>query len=169
MTIIYQENIRNMYLATGIMVYLTQGDPQTVVSASITIYSGAQPTAATIESNWANYNTSYLLHLPNSSIQQPNAKVPGIGVSIVNYGLPATQIAANTGTATWAILWIANVAGGSSSGQISGDTLPSTTFLVLPVSDLTQTYPVRLPNTSITSGLSYSIGDLNIFATGGIV
>lgn len=168
MTVIYQNNIRNTYLAAGIMVYLTNGDPNTVVSASITIYSGTQPTASTIEENWTNYNTSYLLHLPNASIQQPNAKDPGIGVAIVNYGLPDTQVAANTGTATWAILWIANIAGGSSEGQIGGSALPATRFLILPVSDLTQTYPVRLPDTSIISGLSYSISDLNIFATGGI-
>jgi len=157
-----------MYLAGSVMVHLTNGSPDGAVNASITIYGGTQPTAATIEANWANYNTSYLLHLPNFSIQQPNAMTAGTGISIVNNGVPAVQPAANTGTATWAILWIANIAGGTATGQIGGATLPETKFIILPVSNLTQTYPVRFQNTSITSGVSYTIGDLNILAGGGI-
>lgn len=157
-----------MYLAAGIMSNLAIGAPGFAGDASITIYGGTQPAASAIEADWVNYNTSYLLHLPNFSIVQPNATQSAIGISIINNGLPAVQAAANTGTATWAILWIANVAGGTADGQIGGATLPSTRFLVLPVSDLTQTYPVRLQNTSMTSGVSYTIGDLNLLAGGGI-
>jgi len=171
MTVIYHRNIRNCYLAQGIMknlpdwVYYQPGSPYV---ASITIYGGSQPTAATIEATWTNYNTSYLLHLPDTSIQQPTAQTPGTGVAIINYGVPTVQTATNTGTAAWAILWLQNIAAGSSSGQIGNATLPSTNFMVLPVSDLTKTYPVRLSNTSIETGLTYTIGDLNILANGGI-
>lgn len=171
MTIIYQRNIRNCYLSQGIM-KLTPGYSVTTVNntrlVSITIYSGSQPTASTIESDWSNYNTTYLLHLPSTNIQQPNASTPGTGVSIVNFGLPPTQLAANTGTATWAILWLSNIAAGTATGQIGNAVLPSANFVILPVSDLTQTYPVRFSNTSMTSGLSYTISDLNILAAGGI-
>jgi hypothetical protein len=171
MTVIYQQNIRNCYLAQGIMKYLPDWiyyQPGQPCTASITIYSGAQPTASTIESNWANYNTTYLLHLPNAPIQQPTAQTPGIGVAIINYGLPPTQLAANTGIATWAILWLQNIDGGSSTGQIGNTVLPSVNFMILPVSDLTQTYPVRFSDTSITSGVARTISDINILATGGI-
>ena len=168
MTIIYQQNIRNMYLAAGIMTNLTNGDPVEVVAASITLYGGVQPLASAIEGDWTSYNASYLLHLPSFSIQQPNAKLPATGIVIVNFGLPAEQLAANTGTATWAILWLANIAAGTGAGQIGGATLPATKFIILPVSDLTGIYPVRLSNTSLTAGSSYSIGDLNVLAVGGI-
>lgn len=157
-----------MYLAGTVMIHLTDGDSGAAVNAAITIYGGTQPTASAIEAGWANYNTSYLLHLPNFSIQQPNASTAGTGISIVNNGLPAVQPAANTGTASWAILWIANVAAGTATGQIGGATLPETKFIILPVSDLSQTYPVRFQNTSMTSGASYTISDLNILAGGGI-
>jgi len=169
MTVIYQQNIRNMYLAAGIMTNLTNnGDPSTVVAASITLYGGVQPLASAIEGDWTSYNASYLLHLPSFSIQQPNANLTETGIVIVNFGLPTEQLAANTGTATWAILWLANIAGGTADGQIGGGTLPATKFIILPVSDLTDSYPVRLSNTSLTAGDSYSIGDLNILAVGGI-
>ena len=170
MTMIYHQNIRNCYLSQGIMKFTT-GYSVTGVnntrSASITIYSGSQPTASTIESGWINYNTTYLLHLPSTTIQQPNASTPGTGVSIVNFGLPPTQLAANTGTATWAILWLTNIAAGTAAGQIGNTVLPSANFVILPVSNLTQTYPVRFSDTSITSGSSYTISDLNILAVGG--
>ena len=168
MTIIYHRNIRNTYLAAGIMRFLTGGTVTANVSAAITFYSGSQPTAAQIESAWADYNSSYLFHLPNFSIQQPNANVTNTGIIIVNYGLPTPQTAINTGVATWAILWIKNVLAGTATGQIGGATLPDTKFVILPISDLSQVYPVRLTDTSIVSGSVYNIADLNILANGGI-
>ena len=169
MTIIYHQNIRNTYLASGIMLPLSNG--QSVASsrvASITFYSGSQPTAVQIESAWTNYNSSYLFHLPNFSIQQPNATITGTGIVIVNFGLPTPQTAINTGVATWAILWMKNILAGTAAGQIGSTTLPYTKFVILPISDLSQIYPVRLVDTSIVSGSVYNIADLNILANGGI-
>jgi hypothetical protein len=123
---------------------------------SLTVYSGAQPTADTVQSNWTSYNSSnsivlahhdpfipqgtywshqgteYFSWITNANFQNQ----PSTTNSTAYFTNTATQFtglttAINTGTAAWAILW----KGGLTAPQLAAPILANTQFYVVPVSD----------------------------------
>ena len=156
MTILFHPNIRNLMIGRGILAGgLTS-------ACGITIYSGIQPTAAAIAADWATYNSlnaKFLAHFTGAIWSHPLSGTTTF-CSITTFP-PATP-ATNTGTGSWCILWMTNPTG----TQLSSTTLPSTQFIIGPVSNLTGNGIVRFStDTNFTIGVSRTIGDGTIGAT----
>lgn len=126
-------------------------------ATAITIYSGVQPSAATIVSNWSTYNStnaSLLVHF-NSIVWALAAN----NSSAVDVSTTPSATPINTGTATWAILWT-NMA--VTTAQLASGTLPTPLFFVAPVSNINGTGIVRFTSNSMTSGTAVTIADAGI-------
>lgn len=173
MTIIFQKNVRNNFMNAGFLCTqfnrsVSEGAASINYLTSFTIWDGAQPSAADLFTNWTStYKTSWLVHLSSFNIWQPNASVADTGITATNFNLPVAAVAPRSGTATWGVLW---------SNSLSEASLTATTpapqsyprYVIIPISDTSGTYPVRMLTTSISAGTSYSIVDLTITAAGGI-
>lgn len=155
MTILFYTNLRNLMVGSGILKGLAS-------SVGITVYSGVQPSAATITSNWSAYNSTnsnFLIHFPGVGWTHPSQGTVAF-ISITTF--PAATPATNTGTGTWCIIWSTNPSGAT----LSGATLPSTSFLVGNVTDLLGNGIVRFnPNTNFTAAVNATIVDGNISAS----
>lgn len=179
MTIIFQKNIQGGYIGNALMQSLFgvpiyyMGNPG---GCAFTIYSGTQPTAAQIEANFANYNSSTnecLLHLwQSAAVYQPSQTAPVLWSLLNNYGIPTVETALHSGTASWAIVWGPNTNVYPNRivnpTDIAGTTLPAPKFIVVPVSSLSGSMPLRLTSTNISSGSSYTLSDFQLNASGGI-
>ena len=146
---IFHPNIRNLMIGQGILAALS-----TLVG--VTVYSGSQPTAAFIEANWSNFNATPLLHWTDVGFTQP---LNGILASVTTFPAPVNALL--TGTASWAIIWSTNV----TAVQVAAGAIPSTSFIVCPVSISSGAGVIRLTNTSIVAGASTSLIDGSITAT----
>lgn len=138
------------------------GDTMFVTSASITVYSGAQPTATDVANNWNSYkssNAACLAHFVVGPAWSYNAGT----LTWYNTSNTSTTLTYNTGTATWAIMWNgnSNLVGsgwpGISSVQISGGTIPSNYFQVVSVSNSTGTGIVRMVDVNIVPGTTATV------------
>jgi hypothetical protein len=113
---------------------------------AMTIYSGAQPTAQTVESNWTAYkssNTICLAHYNNMVSFQYNA--PTRTYYFTNSAI--TTNALRSGTASWAIIWMATTA------DVSLNSIPASgKFVIVPVSDTTGVGAIRYTDTTATLG-----------------
>lgn len=156
MALLFNSNIRNLMIGRGLMNGFSYISPN--FQGSISVYAGTQPTAAQITSSWATYastSANFLLHYTGQVWGQPS-----YGTLLQLYPQGNT-VASNTGIATWCILWSSNV----TSAQVAASTLPSTAFIVGPVSDTVGQGIVRFTSTSITSGATITITDGSIGAT----
>jgi hypothetical protein len=121
-------------------------------ATSMTIYSGAQPSAQTIEANWINYNqdsTGCLAHYSTGPTWSYNEGTKTY--YFTNTSDTITTTALRSGTATWAIIWMA-----------TGVSITSTTtspanekFIVVPVTNNSGIGVVRYTNTTTTMGESF--------------
>lgn len=122
----FHPNIGKLILNQGILSNGFKTD------CAITVYSGAQPTAQDIITNWANYkssNASCLAHYVNTQWTHPlNETANFINIS----QFPTASDNPNTGTGAWCILWATN----PTFAAIGGATIPSTDFIVGPISIL---------------------------------
>lgn len=166
MALIYSPSISNCFMLRGIMgamsgVSLTSTfyQPQPNPTVAITVYSGTQPSAASITASWASYNTNYLFHQPGVSYIMPNFQTAGAGAFLSRNNSPTAVTATNTGTASWCIIWCSNVAAGIGTGQISSSTIPNVNFIVGPVTLSTSTGLVTLTSLSVNGGTTATILD----------
>jgi hypothetical protein len=115
---------------------------------AVTIYSGVQPTAQTVESNWLTYkssNTICLAHYNNMISFSYN--IGTLTYYFTNVSNTITTNALHSGTATWAIIWNATTA------DVSLNSIPaSSKFVVVPVSDTTGVGAIRYTSTTATLG-----------------
>jgi hypothetical protein len=151
MTMLFSSSIRNLMIGRGLQVGFSS-------PSAISVYSGTQPTAAQIVANWSAYastNPSFLAHYVGGVWSQPS-----LGI-LLQLAPPTGVAATNTGTGTWCIVWATNV----SAAQVAAGTLPSTQFIVGPVSDSVGPGIVRFVSPSFTSGVSNTIVDGSIGAT----
>jgi hypothetical protein len=115
---------------------------------AMTIYSGAQPTAQTVESNWTAYkssNTNCLAHYNNMVSFLYNASTKTY--YFTNTLSTITTNALRSGTASWAIIWMATTV------DVSLNAIPaSSKFVVVPVSDTTGVGAIRYTDTTATLG-----------------
>lgn len=161
MAIQYSQTTRNLFLQRGLVGNLLSSSVYgTAVTRAITLYSGAQPAADTVVSSWASYNTSFLIHWQNIPLINPfpEATIP----YLTNNTLPSAVAATNTGTASWAIVWAGNPATGTAAGQISNATIPTTSFIIVPVSDVFGTGVLKLTTTTIVATTSYMFLDFTL-------
>jgi hypothetical protein len=151
----------------------------------ISIYSGVQPTAETIENSWSNYKSSdasFLAHYPaptwsaNTSVsdtQQTYSGGSSVFYSAPNWnGLGSTPVLFSTtgatanvtplhsGTAAWAIIWDNTVVSAPNAS-----TIPTTNFMVVPVGGMTSNSSIRLITTSISTSANSRVEDAGITIT----
>lgn len=158
MTIKFHDNIR--YLALGRGLNGGQSGDTPVWTTAVTVYSGTQPTAATIASNFVPYrsvSTDFLIHFPSVGWTQP---LNGPALAITTF--PGLTAASHTGTGSWAIIWSgASVPLASMNGAI-----PNSLFLVVPVSILTGTGVVKFdPSLDFVAATTYNISQGAITAS----
>ena len=167
MAVIFHKNLRNAFICNPLMrgIFNVGGfSPGSPGGTAYTIFGGAQPTGADVVANWATYYTAYLLHLYQvAQVYQPGCATPDIGIALLNYGTPTAETSFNAGTATWAILWN----GSPTPVTMASGTLPSASFMIVPVSDTSGTAPLRLASTTIAAATSYTISDFSLTAGGG--
>jgi hypothetical protein len=139
---IYKDLNRRNYLSMGIRAKLG--------THAITIYAGTQPTPATVETNWAtdyvSANANFLAHYQGAVWTVNNASDTGTLTP------PAAVNASNTGTGAWAILWASNPALASMNGAI-----PTTAFMVVPVTVSGGQGVIQVASLAFTSGVSKAI------------
>lgn len=129
---------------------------------SISIFSNAvaQPSAATLISNWASYKTSTGVALASGNFNfgwlQP--------YSLLGINDPGPITPFNTGTAAWAVIWENN---NWSTGASLDSSLPTTSFMIVPVSGPTGNGVVRLSTASLVAGQQAMIVDVTF--TGAMV
>jgi hypothetical protein len=131
-------------------------------TVAVTVYSGVQPSAATITSSWASYNTTFLFHQPGVTFTQPTWSSATLGGQLPMTASPTAVTAANSGTASWAIIWCNNVAAGTGAGQISNGTIPNASFIVGGVTLATGNGLISVTDTNIVSGTSVSVLGANL-------
>lgn len=143
-----------------------------VIIKSIGFFSGTQPTAAYITTNWTsgdNIRANYLGKIEwngfSSATQYNTSRFSGdTSYSLLTGSMP-TFTAAGTGTCTFAILWYI---GGLTFTTTTEATMAAARFAVVPVTDsLTPGGIIRLNTTSITSGDTITVTDFTFIAAGG--
>ena len=160
MALTFFSDVLNAFVYNGIY---SQVSWNVSTNTSVTVFSGTQPSAADVLASWPTYSAQYLAHW--TGVQWPTPagyNTLGSGNQITA-NTPAAQNAFRSGTATWAIWWTSNI----SEATVQGASLPSTAFVILPVSGSTGTGCVRMTSTSLTSGVSYQPTDITI-RTGGV-
>lgn len=163
MTILFNDNIKNLIIGRGLLNQMpgATGSGAFIGTVSVTVFSGVQPSAATISANWTNYNTAYLAHWTSVQFYQPLYNVPGSGVMLTMYGSPAPTLGYNTGTASWGIIWMSDIL----PNTIQGSALPNANFIVGNVSLGGGSGIIRMADLSIVSGNSHSLLDCSITAS----
>jgi hypothetical protein len=117
-------------------------------STSVTIYTGAQPTAQVIESNKTNYNQSASACLAHYSTGPACLWNEGtLTYYFTNTSNTVTTNAFKSGTAAWAIIWNATAV------NVNVEELPySGRFIVVPVTTNTGNGIIRYTNLTTTLG-----------------
>lgn len=141
-------------------VYNTVSSKTTNAVSSVTIFSGAQPTAAQISASWSTYSAQYLVHWSVAWYSPP--LVATLAASQYHYcQLPAAKIAFRSGTAAWGIIWCNS---NLSEATIQGGTMPSPArgYIVVPVSDNGGDGCIKVTSTTITAGSSYQPSDITL-------
>ena len=145
MALQFHPNIRNLYMGRGIAAAFSS-------TFSISVFSGIQPPAAPIASNWPAYNeatSNFLVHYTGAGWTQPSN---GILLQLTE---PPAQVVTRSGTATWAILW----ATAASLAQVQSTTLPNASFMVVPCSNSTDQGVIRFVDPDLVGGTATSIID----------
>lgn len=134
-----------------------------IVSAnwSVTVYAGAQPTATDFITNWTSYRTSFLAHWNPFTWSQPDTATYNRGDYLQILSYPGAQVAVNTGTVSWGVLW-AN-SSNSTVLQNSANVI-TTSFILCPAGDFLSNAVIRFANANIVSGQTYPLQDI-IFLT----
>lgn len=166
MTILFNSNIRNLLIGRGLLDALAGSGGSSnpgngIATVSVTVFTGAQPSAANIAANWSSYNTTYLAHWAGVQYNQPLYDVPGTGVMLTMYSSPPPTVAFGTGGATWGIIWTTNLP----ESSIQGAVLPNANFIVGNVSLGSGTGVIRLADLNIVAATSVSLLDSSITAS----
>lgn len=162
---LFDKGILLTYLGRGIFLPMGASPTDNVSNgnSSITIYSGVQPNSNVLINDWALYNTSYLLHKSDILYHYPNPDTKANSTFITLRTTPSAQTAQNTGTATWAIVWIGNQV----ESNVTGALIPSNNFIIGPVGNTTGNGIVKLDDANVVLGNTYNITDSTITITFG--
>lgn len=156
---IFDRGIAQTLMGRGILIpmgWTTTGTANG--NSSITIYTGAQPNANILISNWTSYNTSYLLHRSNVLFYMPFPETETNASFITLRTAPLAQTAINSGEAQWCIIWMGN----QTESNVRNSTITSNSFILAPVSNVFGNGLVKLDNTSVISTNTFNIVDATI-------
>lgn len=161
---LFSPSVAGLLAGRGVMIPMGMtSNAASNVTVALTVYSGTQPSANTISSNWTNYNTTYLFHMANVEYELVYSSSNTLSGLISNANFPTSNAAVSGGTAGWCIIWCSNVQNGNGAGQIANTTIPNAQFLVGPVTEAWGNGVVRLTNTSISSAQTYNFVDSTIY------
>ena len=150
MTVKFHPNIANLMIGKGILAAGYNAP------SGITIYSGVQPTAQEIASNWSLYNstkTNLLAHYRGAVWTQPLDGAAKF-CSITTFPVAVSPI--NSGTGTWCIVWSNN----PTIESLALATIPNEVFIVGEVSSLAGSGIVRFnPDSVFVTGTAKAISD----------
>jgi hypothetical protein len=125
---------------------------RTFNTTSITIYSGAQPTAQTVESNFVNYNQNAAICLAHYSTGPTWSYNDGTKTYyFTNTSNTITTNALRSGTASWAIIWKAT----GVSITSTGDPPALGKFIVVPVTTASGVGGLRYNSLTTTTGQAF--------------
>lgn len=145
MTLLYHPNIRVLFANRGITSMFS--------SPAVTLYSGTQPSSATIISSWSSYNntsSNLLWHAPSGlTITTTNS------ITIYGSSFPAATNPVRDGTASWGIIWSGSLAYNS----MGTSTIPNTFFVVAPVSSTTGNGVIKLNSTTLSTATAITIAN----------
>lgn len=114
---------------------------------SFTVYSGVQPTAQQVEANWLSYknsNSNCLAHYTTGVTFSYNSGT--LTYYFTNTTNSLTTTALHSGTASWAIIWMAT------NVDVSLTTIPADgKFVVVPVTNTSGVGVIRYLDTSATA------------------
>jgi len=156
MTILFSSSLVNLVAQRGLLETfgLGGGFGTTSTNTSISIYSGAQPLASDVVTGWSPYTSAspdFLLHFMNARWGRPTSTSPFISLGV----FPGPATAVHDGAGTWAIIWTSAI----TAANVAGATLPSGTFIVVPVSDLVGNGVIKFNPNAFTTGTPYSIAE----------
>lgn len=143
MALIYHSNFRKL---------LAEKTRLGFSSPSVTLYSGAQPTAANYQTNWTSYrsnNSSFLWH----SVSGLEMTLMANQLTVYGSSFPALTNPSNNGTASWCVIWGSSI----SLASMANATIPSTQFMIGNVTTITGDGLVKLQSTSLTTSTSVTI------------
>lgn len=159
MTIAFSNSMRYTYIHRGVlqgMSSMTAMNQNQVGYSACTVYAGARPTAAQILASWPTYNSSsndLLAHWVSAGWTVPNITSATTGNVLTIIYAPANVMPIHSGTATWAIIWPGNI----SQASLSSSTIPSTSFMVVDVSDLNGVGVLKFNTLSVIVGVSHRL------------
>ena len=146
MALIFSPTIKQRWMQS-VLAYLPAG-------CGATVYSGTQPLATDFQANWQSMYTSassnFLWHANGITftIQTGNVRI-----QVTSF--PPATAPTNNGTGSWCVLW--NMA--PTGGQLSGATIPSTRFIVAPISVTGGDGVLRFTSTTFDTGTPVTIID----------
>lgn len=150
MAISFHPNISNTLIGLGVL------GGGLSASSAFSIYSGTQPSPADILNNWSIYssgNSNFLAHYSGAVWSQPSFWTNSTA-SITT--MPTASNTVRSGVGTWAILWSANVL----LADVNSGAIPTTSFIVVPVSTLTGIGTIRFDaTTTFVAGTQRQIAD----------
>lgn len=121
---------------------------------ALTVYSGIQPTAQIVEASWTSYNSNNsicLAHYNSSAAPVFYYNSGTLTYFFTNTSGAITTTALNSGTATWAIIWMTD------NADISLTSIPASgKFVVVPVTTTGGVGVIRYTNTTATQGSAFA-------------
>lgn len=150
MTLLYHPNIKRLFAERGIR----QG-----LGASMTVYSGAQPTPQTVLNSWSSYNQSAAVCLWHGS-----GIVWSLQNSLTVYASAVATAATplRAGSAAWCIMWGGTIVTGTGTGQLGSATIPTSRFIIGDVTTTAGSGVVRFSSINFTTSSSITFVDAGI-------
>lgn len=143
----------DMIFTPEVIAASTQAFPSTRSNPmrAVTVYSGSQPTAQQVESNWSTYKSTSAICLAHyNNLISFSYNEGTLTYYFTNTLNAITANALHSGTATWAIIWMATTA------DITLTSIPSNSkFIVVPVTDTSGVGTIRYTNTTATQGQAF--------------
>ena len=133
------------------------------VPCYLTIHSGVQPSANTVNNNWETYNWGNATFLGGVNVTLVETSTSSFTISATT-----SSIVNNTGSAEWAAIWsrrISPFAGNQvlTTSSFTATIVPTSIFMIVPVSDITTTTGVvRINDSSVIAGGSFTISEITL-------
>jgi len=158
MALIYSPSIRTLIAGSLLRTFGT--NYAGINPTRIMVFSGVQPTPEQVIADWTTYSSLCLAYFTDAKLNTPAF------TNLIQMSTAPTPVNAITsGTTTWAIIWCGAI---STDGPtiLSSSAPPTTSFMVVPVSDQLGQGVVRLVNPVLIAGdnSTYEIADITIGA-----
>ena len=134
------------------------------IGCFVTIHSGVQPLANNVNDNWATYNWSNTTFLGGVE-----ATIVETSTSSFTIQATTSTLADRTGGATWAALWSRRLTPLGTSNQtlttssFTATSVPTSMFMIVPVSDVTTTTGVvRMNSTATVAGSAFTLSEITL-------